>query len=196
VKEILDRRLYLGEVTWNRTQKCDTWGQKNQRTRPETEGIRTAAPALRVITDDQWRLAHGRLESIRARLIQASGGRIGVRRRDVESQYLLPGFARCAICGGGLGVISGSHSSARGHIYGCLAYLKRGTSVCGNSLRLPLDRVDDAVLRTLADDVLRPPVVMAVIDGVLERLKPRSGERELQRSRKRPLFPCFGEPGS
>lgn len=98
VKEILDRRLYLGAVTRNRTQKCDTWGQKNQRTRPETKWIRTAAPALRVVTDDQWRLAHGRFESIRARLIQASGGRIGVRRRDVESQYLLPGFARCAVC--------------------------------------------------------------------------------------------------
>jgi hypothetical protein len=81
------------------------------------------------------------------------------------------------------GVISGSHSSARGHVYGCLAYLKRGTSVCGNSLRLPLDRVDDAVLRTLADDVLRPPAVIAVIDGVLEQLRSRSGKRELERSR-------------
>lgn len=51
------------------------------------------------------------------------------------------------------------------------------------ALRLPLDRVDDAVLRTLAGDVLRPPVVMAVIDGVLEQLRPGAGERELQRSR-------------
>jgi hypothetical protein len=51
--------------------------------------------------------------------------------------------------------MSGSHSSARRHVYGCLSYLKRGTSVCGNGLRLPLDRIDDAVLRTLAGDVLR-----------------------------------------
>jgi site-specific DNA recombinase len=183
VKEILDRRLYLGELVWNRTRKCDIWGQKNQQARPETEWIRTAAPALRIVSDNQWQGAHGRLESIRAHLIQASGGRLGVRRRDVESHYLLPGFARCAVCGGGLGVISGSHSSARAHVYGCVAYLKRGTSVCGNGLRLPLDQVDDAVLKTLAGDVLRPPVVMAVIDGVLEQLTPRSRERELQQSR-------------
>jgi hypothetical protein len=37
-------------------------------------------------------------------------------------------------------------------------------------------------VRTLAGDVLRPPVVMAVIDGVLEQLTPRSRDRELQQS--------------
>jgi hypothetical protein len=139
-------------------------------------------PALRIVSDEQWVAAHTRLEGIRVQVIQASGGRIGVRRRDVESHYLLSGFARCAVCGGGLGVMSGSHRSARGHVYGCLAYLKRGTSVCGNALRLPLDRVDDAVLRTLAGDVLRPPVVMAVIEGVLEELTPSSRVKELHQS--------------
>jgi site-specific DNA recombinase len=183
VKEILDRRTYLGEVVWNRTRKCDAWGLKRSSARPEAEWIRTLAPALRIVSDEQWQAAHGRLEGIRAHLHQASGGRIGVRRRDIESRYLLSGFARCAVCGGGLGVMSGSHSSARGHVYGCLSYLKRGTSVCGNGLRLPLDRIDDAVLRTLAGDVLRPRVVMAVVDGVLQRLTSRSQVSKLRRSR-------------
>jgi hypothetical protein len=31
-------------------------------------------------------------------------------------------------------------------------YLKRGTSVCGNALRVPINRVDDAVLRTLSGE--------------------------------------------
>jgi hypothetical protein len=48
---------------------------------------------------------------------------------------------------------------------------------------LPLDKVDDAVLRTLAGNVLRPAVAMAVIDGVLEHLTPRSRERDLQQIR-------------
>lgn len=65
------------------------------------------------------------------------------RRRDIDSQYLLAGFARCAVCSGSFGVMSGSHRSARDRLYGCLAYLKRGTSVCGNSLRLPIERVDN-----------------------------------------------------
>ncbi len=174
VKEILDRRLYLGEVVWNRTQKCDTWGQKNQQTRPETEWIRTAAPALRIIAETDWQAAHGRLAGVRARLLQATGGVLGNRRaRDIESAYLLSGFARCAVCGGSLGVTSGSHSSARAHVYGCIAYHKRGTSVCGNALKIPIDRIDRAVLKTLAGDVLRPAVVMAIVDGVLARLEPR-----------------------
>jgi site-specific DNA recombinase len=174
VKEILDRETYHGELVWNRTRKSDAWGQKRPSARPETEWIRISMPDLRIVSDEQWRAAHARLDGIRAQLVHVSGGRLGVRRRDVDSQYLLSGFARCAVCGGGLGVMSGSHRSARGHVYGCLAYLKRGTSVCGNGLRLPLDRVDQAVLRTLAGDVLRPPVVMAIIEGVLAALNPRA----------------------
>jgi site-specific DNA recombinase len=183
VKEILDRRLYLGEIIWNRTKKTDAWGQKRQRSRPETDWICRPAPELRIVSDEQWRIAHQRLTGIRAHLVAASGGRIGARRRDVDSHYLLPGFARCAVCGGGLGVMSGSHQSARGHVYGCLAYLKRGTSVCGNGLRLPIGRVDDAVLQTLGGDVLRPAVVMAVIDGVLAELSPHTLARDLDDQR-------------
>ena len=44
-------------------------------------------------------------------------------------------------------------------------------------------RVDEAVLSTLAGDVLRPAVVMAIIDGVLEELTPRARTRELQQCR-------------
>jgi site-specific DNA recombinase len=183
VKEILDRRFYLGEMVWNRTQKCDKWGQKNQRSRPEREWIRTAAPALRIVADTDWQAAHGRLAATRERLIRAFGGMGSRQARDIESKYLLPGFARCAVCGGGLGVTGGSHSSARPHVYGCLAYHKRGTSVCGNALKIPIDRVDHAVLQTLAGDVLRPAVVMAVIDGVLARLEPRAAARDVGQQR-------------
>jgi site-specific DNA recombinase len=73
VKEIIDRRLYLGEMVWNRTQKCDSWGQKNQQARPETEWIRRSAPALRIVSDDQWHAAHGRLAGTRERLKKALG---------------------------------------------------------------------------------------------------------------------------
>jgi len=43
------------------------------------------------------------------------------------------------------------------------------------------ERVDHAVLRTLAGDVLRPPVVMAVIDGVLDALAPQQRTQDLER---------------
>jgi hypothetical protein len=56
----------------------------------------------------------------------------------------------------------------------------RHVCVRGNGLRLPIERVDDAVLRTLAGDVLRAPVVLAVIDGVFAALEPRNLADELE----------------
>ena len=186
VKEILDRRLYLGEVVWNRTEKRDSWGQKNQHDRPESDWIRTAAPQLRIVSDDEWQAAHGRISATRASITTLSRGQqhqAPRRSRDIESNYLLSGFARCAVCGGGLGVMGGSRTRARPHSYGCLSYHKRGTAVCGNGLKMPIDRVDDAVLRTLGGDVLRPAVILAVVDGVLAALEPRNLAQEIAQMR-------------
>ena len=165
----------------NRPREVRQLGPEESARSARTEWIRRSTPALRIVSDEQWHAAHSRLTGIRERLIQATGGPLGNRRpRDIESKYLLAGFARCAVCGGGLGVTSGSHSSARGHVYGCLAYHKRGTSICGNGLRVPIDRVDHAVLKTLAGDVLRPAIAEAVIDGVLAALNPRALELDVE----------------
>src|SRR5262245_59091630 len=51
VKEVLDRPMYLGELTWNRTRKCDDRGQKRPSARPEAEWIQTLAPELRIVSD-------------------------------------------------------------------------------------------------------------------------------------------------
>jgi hypothetical protein len=40
-----------------------------------------------------------------------------------------------------------------------------------------MNRVNDTVLEALAGDVLRPAVVSAIIDGVLEQLLPRNIDR-------------------
>ena len=42
-----------------------------------------------------------------------------------------------------------------------------------------VERVDAAVLNTLGGDVLRPSVVMAVLDGVLEAMSPRTRARDV-----------------
>jgi site-specific DNA recombinase len=184
VKEVLERRVYLGEAVWNRTRKRNVWGQARQSDRPEAEWIRRSAPELRIVSDAQWQAAHDRLGGVRARLAAATGQPLGNHRpRDLDSQYLLAGFARCAVCGGGLGVVGGSHSSNRPHVYGCLSYHKRGASVCANQLRLPLSRVDDAVLRAIGGEVLRPPVVMAIVDGVLAHITPQSHSSRLAQAR-------------
>ena len=78
-----------------------------------------------------------------------------------SQRFLLSGFARCAMCGASFYPTSRSHGRERAFFYACSAYHKRGTAVCGNSLSMRIERVDDAVLQTLGGDVLRSAVVMA-----------------------------------
>jgi site-specific DNA recombinase len=173
VRAILLRPTYRGEVIYNATRKRDLWGQRKTSDRPESEWIRAAAPELRIVSDDVWYAAQTRLARIRrTQLVIANGDRQPVRPRDIESHYLLSGFARCAVCGGGLCVMN--HGRQRGYSYGCIAHHKRGAAVCGNGLTLAVDRVDKAVLGTLASDVLRPRVAMALVDGVLDAMRPQT----------------------
>ena len=143
---------------------------------PESEWMRLPAPQLRIVSDDVWHAAHERIAGIRARLAHVTGravdGKTGPHRRGNESAYLLSGFARCASCGGGIGAVSRQHGGRRVYLYECTAYHKRGTSVCGNGLAQRIEIVDESVLRTLGGDVLRPKVVDAVLDGVLEAVQP------------------------
>ena len=146
---------------------------------------------LRIVPEELWLAAGARLAGIRASLEQVTGHTAGgtraPRRSGNDSAYLLSGFARCAVCGGGLGVTSSQRKGRRLFTYACTAYHKRGTTVCGNGLALPIERIDDDVLQALAGDVLRPAVVMAVIDGVLEEMNPQAQAGELARLRAEAL---------
>ena len=180
VREVLNRDSYRGVVVWNRTRKRDRWGQHRQASRPNSEWLQRSVPELRIVSDDVWTAAHARLRTIRASLVKAAGGRMLGRRRDVESNYLLPGFARCGVCGGGLCVMSRDSGHRRLYVYGCLANHKRGHTVCENALVRPMDDVDQAVLGKLANEVLRTAVVDAVMQGVLEALEPRTRARQAE----------------
>jgi Recombinase len=168
VRVILNRRKYLGDGLWNQTEKRDAWGQKKLRRRPETDWIPIATPPI--IGLEEWQAVHHRLDGVRAQL-QAVGAAVGNRRaRDLDSKYLLSGFARCKVCGGSLGALGGGRSSAHGRVYGCLRFHKTGQ--CANGLRVEMSRVDTAVLNAIVDQVLAEHVVTAIVEGVMARLAP------------------------
>lgn len=168
VREILNRRLYLGEVVWGRTKKRDKHGRLKLSRRPPEEWIRTKDETLRIVSDEQWSRTHNRLARVREQMRAMGGGARKLRTRDVESPFLLTGFARCAECGSSLGVLSGGR--ARKRVYGCVRAHKTG--LCENRLRLPIERVDDAVLHAIVDQVLTETVVEAVVDRVMKKLAP------------------------
>jgi hypothetical protein len=168
VRVILNRRKYLGDGLWNQTEKRDAWGQKKLRRRPEADWIPVATPPI--ISLEEWQAVHDRLDGVRAQL-QAVGAAVGNRRaRDLDSKYLLSGFARCTVCGGALGALGGGRSHTHGRVYGCLRYHKTGQ--CGNGVRVDTTQVDGAVLNAIVDQVLTEDVVTAIIEGVMARLAP------------------------
>ena len=135
------------------------------------------------MSEAEWKAAHVRLQQARVTMTTAIGRR-AIVRRDYESNYLLTGFVRCATCGGAINAVSRSHGRSRAYFYGCLTHAKRGATVCPNDLVLPIQRVDQAVLTALAGDALRPAVVSAIIDGVLNEIVPANVESRIEELRR------------
>ena len=175
VREILYRQLYRGVVVWNQTQKRNAWGQVQQRARAVGEWVSIDAPQLRIVTEDVWDAVHARLDASRRQYLRGTKGQLwGRPARGVESKYLLPGLARCGSCNGSIYVKSRSHGKRRAYFYGCTSFHLRGSSVCSNSLEVPMDRSDLAVLASIERDVLQPDVIAATLRKTLERLKPQA----------------------
>jgi DNA invertase Pin-like site-specific DNA recombinase len=169
VREVLLRPLYRGEIVWNQSRKRDTWGQSHSAARPEATWVRVPAPSLQIVPDALWSAAH---DSRSKRESQYSTGERGHR----ASRYLLSGLARCAQCGGGFASHSRTHGSRRVHFYGCTTHWKRAPEACGNGLVARMDALDDEVLATLREDILRPAVIEGAIRMALEELSPKRQE--------------------
>jgi hypothetical protein len=183
VHEALYRELYRGVIVWNQTRKRNVWGQHAQTARPASEVIRIPAPELQIVSDSLWEASHDRLRADRDRYLRATDGRLWGRPKDVESKYLLTGLVRCGWCGGGIYVKTRDHRSRRAGFYGCSSYHKRGGTVCGNHLELPLDTVDSVVLDAIAEDVLCPDIVEEAIARTMEARAPERRARDAERVR-------------
>lgn len=167
VREVLLRPLYRGEIVWNQTRKRDQWGQQKQHARPDADWLRIEAPELRIVSDELWQAAHAQFAARQTKHHTKPG-----RRRDIESPYLLSGFSRCGVCGGGMAANSRKHGGKRVFFYGCTSHWKRGATVCTNNLVARMDTLDAEVLATLKDDVCRPAVIEEAIRLALDELSP------------------------
>ncbi len=170
IREILHRPLYRGEIIYNRSQKCDTWGQRHQTHRGEEHWIRVPAPELRIVTEAQWAAAQARIAEARAAYMRGTNGQLyGHPERGTESKYLLVGLSRCGVCGGGLSVKSRSHGRHRAFYYVCTAYHLRGPKVCPNCQELAMPETDARVRERIGEQILSPRVLERVLARTLER---------------------------
>jgi site-specific DNA recombinase len=174
VRAILYRPLYRGELIWGKARKRDQWGQLKYAKRPETEWVRTDAPALRIVSDELWDAAHERLRSSRQNYLRHTDGRVwGKPANGIESKYLLTGMAACGECGAGMLVYSRKGDSSkrtRAFFYACP---RARVDLCRNNLEVPMAMADAAALGMMTEVVLSPDVVSLALDKLMAMLDGR-----------------------
>jgi site-specific DNA recombinase len=184
VRSVLDRDLYRGRMTWNKQQKKNTWGQRENTARPPADWLTVAAPQLRVVSDEEFSAAHRRLAATAATYLRGSTGQaLGKPPSGIEARHLLTGLAACGACGGGIMARhAGRTASGRRAYYICTSYNNHGATACANNLPLPLQLADQAVLSTLSDYILRPDIVQGAIEDAVAALRPSTDTMEAQRA--------------
>jgi DNA invertase Pin-like site-specific DNA recombinase len=172
VRSLLFRRLYLGEVIWNKTKKRNPWGIQQQRKRPEKDWIKISMPHLQILSESDWKAAHDHLNATRAVYLRGTRGELwGRPASTLDSKYLLTGLVKCGLCGGSLYVKSSSRKGQRAFSYGCMTYHLRGRSACANSLLVPMEAANEAVLKVLEENVLHPDVTDTVVRKAVAKFR-------------------------
>jgi site-specific DNA recombinase len=178
VRAVLLRPLYRGEVVWNKTKKRNEKGEQRQRRRPEGEWLRTEAPTLRIVTDEEWTAATQQRTAKQARYLKSKTGRHPAAGGK-GWKHLLAGLARCESCGGSIEGRSRSHGKQRVSFYGCSTYQRKGKKVCSNRLTVRADVVEAMILQSVERQILDDGVVEQALAFVAEELElRRAGGRE------------------
>ncbi len=144
---ILNNQLYIGKRIWNRLSYLrdpETRKRVSRLNSPEN-WIITDVPDLRIIGDELW----SRAQDIQQRRSKdtrpkSTSGPDWHQRRP---KHLFSGLIKCASCGGGMTLISRVY-------YGCAANRNKGT--CNNRLTVRLDRLEEAVLQGLQENLVTP----------------------------------------
>jgi site-specific DNA recombinase len=136
---ILNNRLYIGELVWNRLRyvKDPETGKRVSRLNPTSEWIVKDVPALRVVSPDLWSAVKARQLETR-HLLAADTPLVRARRPT----YLFTGLTKCGCCGSGCTMASSNRLA-------CAGARNRGT--CENHLTIRRDEVEARVLKAVED---------------------------------------------
>ena len=111
-------------------------------------------PECRIVSEARWEAAHAALD--RRAAVFVPRGRAALDGEPIPpltppSPYLLSGLARCAWCDGPIIAMSRHHGRRRGYFYGCANNWKRGPAICQNTVHLPQELLDEAVVDAMAN---------------------------------------------
>ena len=112
-------------------------------------------PQLQVISQDEWKAAHNRLDATRGSYLRGTKGDLwGRPASTLNSKYLLTGLIKCGLCGGSLYVRSCKDGWAL--FYGCTNHHLRGNTVCTNAMLIPMEAANAVVLQVFKQEVIHP----------------------------------------
>jgi site-specific DNA recombinase len=179
IAAMLRNPIYIGKPIFGKT---TTVKKKLRKTDPAT-WITKEHPELRIIPQDLWDKVQRSLDARRG--ARGADGKLKGRApsRDIESKYLLTGFAVCGTCGGPIrATIRGTGSGAGRRFvpsYTCATFETKGT--CKNNVTMRAADVERVVIANIAqyldEDVVAPAVDQAVA-RLIEQRGPRAGRRQ------------------
>ena len=146
---LVTNTVYKGEAVFNRKDS------KTRKEKPASEHIVVACdPIIDPAKFDALQA------SMKSRNPKATPPRV------VTGPILLTGIATCASCGGGMTIRTGK--SGRYRYYVCATCAQKGKTACkGRSV--PMDRLDDAVMERISDQLLTPERVGELLRGLMDR---------------------------
>ena len=146
---ILNNRLYIGELVWNRQEfrKDPDRGKRGARANAEEEWVVTPVPELRIVDDALWEAVKRRQEATAITVEHGSWD----RRRP---RFLLSGLMVCGECGGGFSKVSQTR-------FGCSQARNKGETVCTNRLTIGQRDIEGRILHALEAELMDPDLVAA-----------------------------------
>jgi len=151
---ILNNRLYIGELIWNRQKwiKDPDTGRRVARGNAAESHVIEQVPELRIVSDEVWEAVKARQALLEhgkhATETTSTGGPAPFWSRQ-RTRYLFSGLMRCGSCGVGFSKISAAH-------FGCSTARNKGETQCANRLTLRHDRLELEVLTALKERLMDP----------------------------------------
>lgn len=143
---ILNNPIYIGQRYWNRTKtkKNPNSGAKISEKRMPNEWKLLEDPSLVIVPNSLWQKVKDRQRAV----VKRSDGQF-TKAKKLYSPHLLTGLARCAECGGTVGIVSGG----KYYKYGCTTKWNKGISACSNSAKIDGHLLEEQICVFLAQEL-------------------------------------------
>lgn len=149
VRDILNNRLYAGELAWNRrhvVEDPDTY-VRSKRPSPKDELKTTEVPHLQIIKPALWEAT----QSLRNDRANKKGWSATTRSTVTRSDHLLSGLLRCGVCHGNMIIANGCHGK---RYVKCSAAQLR--SACTHRKGYNIDALQSLVIENFRSNMIDP----------------------------------------